>query len=119
MKLAIVGYGKMGRIIEELAPEYGFEVALKLDIDNNAKFEGLTREQFDDGWARLREVGYPAERGVDEVWESLLVLRSHYAAVAEQLLYWTIAAPAPWSGGRRGFPDLSDRPDAPVEWEFS
>lgn len=46
MKLAIVGYGKMGRIIEELAPEYGFEVAVKLDIDNNAGFEGLTREQF-------------------------------------------------------------------------
>ncbi len=46
MKLAIVGYGKMGRIIEGLAPEYGFEVALKLDVDNNARFEGLTREKF-------------------------------------------------------------------------
>lgn len=31
MKLAIVGYGKMGRIIEQLAPEYGFTVSAKLD----------------------------------------------------------------------------------------
>jgi 4-hydroxy-tetrahydrodipicolinate reductase len=46
MKLAIVGYGKMGRMIEQLAPEYGFEVALKLDVDNNARFEGLTAENF-------------------------------------------------------------------------
>lgn len=30
-KLAIVGYGKMGRMIEQLASEYGFEVAAKID----------------------------------------------------------------------------------------
>jgi len=33
-RLAIVGYGKMGHLIEQLAPEYGFEVALKLDDSN-------------------------------------------------------------------------------------
>jgi 4-hydroxy-tetrahydrodipicolinate reductase len=46
MKLAIVGYGKMGRIIEQLAAEYGFEVALKLDVDNNTGYEGLTAPNF-------------------------------------------------------------------------
>jgi 4-hydroxy-tetrahydrodipicolinate reductase len=46
MKLAIVGYGKMGRSIERLAPEYGCEVCLRLDIDNNANFEGLKAENF-------------------------------------------------------------------------
>lgn len=46
MKLAIVGYGKMGRSIERLAPEYGCDVKLRLDIDNNANFEGLTAENF-------------------------------------------------------------------------
>ncbi len=46
MKLAIVGYGKMGRSIERLAPEYGCEVSLRLDIDNNAKFQGMTAENF-------------------------------------------------------------------------
>jgi 4-hydroxy-tetrahydrodipicolinate reductase len=45
-KLAIIGYGKMGRLIERLAPEYGFAVALKLDEFNNAVFEGLTPENF-------------------------------------------------------------------------
>ncbi len=45
-RLAIVGYGKMGRLIEQLAPEYGFVVSLKLDEFNNAKFEGLTAENF-------------------------------------------------------------------------
>jgi len=45
-KLAIVGYGKMGRLIEQLAPEYGFDVALKLDEFNNANGEGLTAANF-------------------------------------------------------------------------
>jgi 4-hydroxy-tetrahydrodipicolinate reductase len=45
-KLAIVGYGKMGKLIEQFAPEYGFEVALKLDEFNNANGEGLTAANF-------------------------------------------------------------------------
>jgi 4-hydroxy-tetrahydrodipicolinate reductase len=44
--LAIVGYGKMGRLIEQLAPEYGFQVKLKLDEFNNAGFEGITADNF-------------------------------------------------------------------------
>ncbi|MGO9260089.1 MAG: 4-hydroxy-tetrahydrodipicolinate reductase [Bryobacteraceae bacterium] len=46
LRLAIVGYGKMGRLVEQLAPEYGFAMALKLDEFNNARFEGLTAENF-------------------------------------------------------------------------
>lgn len=45
-RLAIIGYGKMGRLIEQLAPEYHFAVALKLDEFNNANFEGLTAGNF-------------------------------------------------------------------------
>jgi 4-hydroxy-tetrahydrodipicolinate reductase len=45
-RLAIVGYGKMGKMIEQLAPEYGFTVALKLDEFNNSNFEGLTAANF-------------------------------------------------------------------------
>jgi 4-hydroxy-tetrahydrodipicolinate reductase len=45
-ELAIVGYGKMGKLVEQLAPEYGFTVALKLDEFNNTAFEGLTAENF-------------------------------------------------------------------------
>ena len=45
-RLAILGYGKMGKLIEQFAPEFGFRVALKLDEFNNANFEGLTAENF-------------------------------------------------------------------------
>ena len=44
--LAIVGYGKMGKLIEQLAPDAGFSVALKLDIDTNINQAGITPEKF-------------------------------------------------------------------------
>jgi 4-hydroxy-tetrahydrodipicolinate reductase len=44
--LAIVGYGKMGRLIEELAPEYGFDVRLALNSSTNVRGAGLTRENL-------------------------------------------------------------------------
>jgi 4-hydroxy-tetrahydrodipicolinate reductase len=41
MKLAIVGYGKMGRMVETLAPEYGFQSVATIDIgDDFAKAAG-------------------------------------------------------------------------------
>lgn len=46
MKIAIVGYGKMGRMIEAAATARGIEVGLKLDEFNNARFEGITAENF-------------------------------------------------------------------------
>ena len=45
-RLAIVGYGKMGKLIEQFAPEYGFETAVRLDEFNNSSFEGITPENF-------------------------------------------------------------------------
>jgi 4-hydroxy-tetrahydrodipicolinate reductase len=44
VSLAIVGYGKMGRLIEQLAPEYGFDVCARFDSKNNPDGDGLTRE---------------------------------------------------------------------------
>lgn len=46
IRIALVGYGKMGRMLDELAPQGGCEVALRLDIDNNARGEGFTAENF-------------------------------------------------------------------------
>ena len=46
MNLALIGYGKMGRLLEQLAPQYGAAVTLKLDEFNNAAFEGVTAENF-------------------------------------------------------------------------
>jgi 4-hydroxy-tetrahydrodipicolinate reductase len=44
MKIAIVGYGKMGRMIERIATARGHEVIARFDIDNNAGGAGLTAE---------------------------------------------------------------------------
>lgn len=46
MNVAIVGYGKMGKLIDQLAPEYGCEVKLRLDVRENANQESITRENF-------------------------------------------------------------------------
>jgi len=46
VKLALVGYGKMGRLIEQLAPQYGFQCGLILDVHNNAGGSGLTPDHF-------------------------------------------------------------------------
>jgi len=34
MKIALVGYGKMGRIIEQVAQSRGHEIVLRIDLDN-------------------------------------------------------------------------------------
>ena len=39
--LAIVGYGKMGRLIDQLAPEYGFTVTARLDVDREESLDGV------------------------------------------------------------------------------
>src|SRR5262249_6228507 len=46
MNIALIGYGKMGKLVEQLAPAHGDTVALKLDEFNNANFEGVTAENF-------------------------------------------------------------------------
>jgi len=46
MNIAIVGYGKMGRMIERVALERGHEIGLKLDEFNNSNYESITAEHF-------------------------------------------------------------------------
>jgi 4-hydroxy-tetrahydrodipicolinate reductase len=46
MRLALVGHGKMGRMIERLAAESGSTVALILDEYNNVDGAGLTEANF-------------------------------------------------------------------------
>ncbi|HEX4227231.1 MAG TPA: dihydrodipicolinate reductase C-terminal domain-containing protein [Bryobacteraceae bacterium] len=45
-KLALVGYGKMGRLIEQLAPQHNFEVVLRLDESSNPNASGITQAAF-------------------------------------------------------------------------
>lgn len=45
-RLALIGYGKMGKLLEELAPVHGFEVSVRLDGRSNAEGAGITLERF-------------------------------------------------------------------------
>lgn len=44
--LALLGYGKMGKLLEQLAPAHGFEVAVKLGNGANPGGSGITPESF-------------------------------------------------------------------------
>jgi 4-hydroxy-tetrahydrodipicolinate reductase len=46
LKLALLGHGKMGKTIAQLAPQRGFEVRLVLDIAENRSGGGITRQNF-------------------------------------------------------------------------
>lgn len=47
LNLALLGYGKMGRTIAQIAPQRGFQVRLVMDIDANPHAQGITREKFE------------------------------------------------------------------------
>jgi len=44
LRIAIVGYGKMGRLVERLAPEYDCEVACVIRSAENVNGQALTRD---------------------------------------------------------------------------
>lgn len=46
INLALLGYGQMGKVLAQLAPQRGFEIGLVMDIDVNAQSRGLTREKL-------------------------------------------------------------------------
>ena len=46
INLALLGYGKMGKTLAQLAPQRGFELRLVMDIDANAQSRGIAREKF-------------------------------------------------------------------------
>lgn len=45
-KLALVGYGKMGKLVEQLAPQHDFEVVLRLSGAENRDGDAITAEVF-------------------------------------------------------------------------
>jgi 4-hydroxy-tetrahydrodipicolinate reductase len=47
MKIALIGYGKMGRAIEEIALERGHEILLKIDSHNQDDFNGENLDKID------------------------------------------------------------------------
>ncbi|MFY9820991.1 MAG: dihydrodipicolinate reductase C-terminal domain-containing protein [Thermoanaerobaculia bacterium] len=46
-RVALIGYGKMGKLLEQLAPTHGFEVALRLTGAENPGGAGIKAERFE------------------------------------------------------------------------
>jgi 4-hydroxy-tetrahydrodipicolinate reductase len=76
MRLLLIGHGRMGRLVEALAPAYGFEIAGVLDRASNADGQGvsagLCRDvpvaiDFSTAEATLATAPRLAERGVSLV----------------------------------------------------
>ncbi len=47
MKIALIGYGKMGRMIEDIALQRGHEIVCKIDIDNQEDFDSAAFKNAD------------------------------------------------------------------------
>ena len=48
MRLLVIGYGRMGKLVDQLSKSYGFEVAGRLDIDANRGGAGITADRMRD-----------------------------------------------------------------------
>jgi len=73
-------------------------------VDPSPAHPGIDESDFHCGVEQAGLAGYPVSSVDESAWEKFAELRSHYAPMAYQLTYWTIAAPAPWTGDRAGFP---------------
>jgi 4-hydroxy-tetrahydrodipicolinate reductase len=102
MRIALVGYGKMGRLIDALAPSCGGEVVVRLDEFNNAHGEGFTAANFEGVDAaieftaphiavanllRLAELKVPTVCGTTGWHTGLEGVREAYEATATPLIY--------------------------------
>jgi hypothetical protein len=61
----------------------------------------LSRQEFDDGIARLESVGFRMERTPDEAWPHFQGWRVNYESIVYRLAFAIDAVPAVWSGPRR------------------
>ncbi len=101
MRIALIGYGKMGHIIERVAIERGHEVVCIIDKDNvtdihsaafrsvNVAIEFTTPTTAESNIRAAWEENIPVVCGTTGWFEGLDRLRSHLAADKQQLLFWT------------------------------
>jgi len=100
--LAIVGYGKMGHLIAQLAPEYGFDVRAKFTRENNlhdaavmqeslrgveAAVEFTTPDAAPDNLRRLASLGINAVCGTTGWYEHLPAVHESIVAAGTGLVY--------------------------------
>jgi len=87
-------------------------------VEPESSDPGIDEADFRKGVDRMSAAGYPMARSADEAWPEFAALRSSYSPLFYGLAYWTVAAPAPWSGTRAGFDDLAGWPEAPAQWSL-
>jgi len=95
MKLAIVGYGKMGRMIEQLAPRYGFEVMARIDAGDaiegargaDAAIEFSTPDTAAANVEKLAALGVPVVCGTTGWFGELDRVKSAVEAAGGALVY--------------------------------
>jgi len=100
--LAIVGYGKIGRLIEQLAPECGFDVRAKFNRADNLHVAGITSESLrgvdvaleftspdaaPDNLRRLASLGVNTICGTTGWFEHLPAIREATSAAGTALVY--------------------------------
>jgi len=74
MRLLLVGYGRMGRLVDKLSPDHGFEVVGRLDDQNNLGGVGIASQPMADvaidfsiGSAVVETLPLLASRGINLV----------------------------------------------------
>jgi hypothetical protein len=56
----------------------------------------LTRADFEEGWRRLQEVKWPAERDLEETWRNFQGWRVNYEPIVDALTHLILPPPSPW-----------------------
>lgn len=102
MRIAIVGYGKMGQLVERVATLGGHDVVARFDIDNNQRGEGLIAENLAgaevaiefstpevvlDNLRRLVQLGLPTVVGTTGWYDNLEEIRRLVADNNGALVY--------------------------------
>jgi len=94
--LALVGYGKMGRMIESLAPSYGFTSIVKIDLNDSlaaaaeadVAIEFTTPEAAPKNLLKLAELLVPTVCGTTGWTHEFAAVKAAYTA-AETPLVWS------------------------------
>ncbi len=93
--LAIVGFGKMGRLIDQLAPEYGFTITARVDIGRDEPLAGAdvavefsTPSSVAGNVARVAALGIPIVVGTTGWAEHLAAVKS-IIAKNDSALVWS------------------------------
>jgi len=79
--------------------------AVRIPYDNDPNPTAgtrLTREEFARGFARLEEVRFPLERGMEDAWRHFQGWRVNYEPIVDSLTKLIMPPPAPWLLSRPG-----------------